>query len=327
MRLARDGYNVVLTSHRRQRLYRLVDIVGTLLAAASQIDVQILQVYSGPSFVAEDIASLVGVLCGHKIVMHLHGGALPAFMERYPHWSRRVLRRASAIVTPSAFLQRALASFGLNSRVIPNALDLPEYPYRHRVALAPRLFWMRAFHDVYNPEMAVRVLSRIRQVEPQATLTMAGQQKGAEVSVKRLARELHVEHAIEFPGFLDFADKIRTASSADIFLNTNRIDNAPVSVIEACAMGLPVVATKVGGIADLLTDRETALLVPDGDDRAMADAVLELLRDRDLAGRLSASGRRMAERFSWNETKPQWERLFAELVSVRDPTKPVYGVG
>jgi len=327
MRLARNGYDVVLTSHRRHRLYRLADITRTLLTQASKIDVQILQVYSGPSFIAEDIASWIGVRCGHKIIMHLHGGALPTFMARYPRWSRRVLRRASAIVTPSAFLQRSLASLGFDSRIIPNALDLPEYPYRHRVTLAPRLFWMRAFHDVYNPEMAVRVLARIQQVEPRATLVMAGQAKGAEADVKRLATELHVEHAIEFPGFLDFADKVRAANGSDIFLNTNHIDNTPVSVIEMWAMGLPVVATNVGGISDLLTDGETGLLVPDGDDRAMAEAVIRLLREPDLAARLSTSGRGMAEQLSWEKTAPEWDRLLGELGSVRNPTKPAYEVG
>ena len=82
-------------------------------------------------------------------------------------------------------------------------------------------------------------------------------------------------------------------------------------------MGLPVVATKVGGIADLLTADHNALLVDDDDDRAMADAVFALLRDPELAGRLSDQGRRLAETFSWEQTRPQWERLIHEVVAPR----------
>ena len=78
-------------------------------------------------------------------------------------------------------------------------------------------------------------------------------------------------------------------------------------------MGLPVVATRVGGISDLLTHNENALLVPDDDDQAMADAILRLLHDPDLAGRLSAGGRRVAEQCSWNEAASRWQELLAEV--------------
>jgi L-malate glycosyltransferase len=317
-RLVRAGYRVELTSRYRLRLLRLVDIAATLLRHAGSIDVQILQVYSGLSFVLEDVASWLGLRLGQKVVMHVHGGGIPEFMARYPTWTCRVLRRASAIVAPSMFLARALGEYGFAVRVIPNAVDLPIYPYRHRRRLSPRLLWMRTFHPLYNPEMAVRVLARVKRAHPRATLVMAGQDKGIESDVRRLARTFGVEEAIRFPGFLDVESKMREASAADIFLNTNHVDNTPISVIEACAMGLPVVASKVGGICDLLTHRETALLVPDGDDEAMAAAVVQLLEQPEMAASLSASGRDMAVRLSWDQTRPQWEELIAEVTSGLD---------
>jgi len=103
-------------------------------------------------------------------------------------------------------------------------------------------------------------------------------------------------------------------SKTDMFINTNHIDNAPVAVLEACAMGLPVVSTNVGGIPNLLTDGETALLVPDDDDCAMADAIRSLLNDPGLAARLSAQGRLLAERSSWEKVRPQWERIFSHMM-------------
>ena len=324
-RLARHGYSVLLTSKYRQRFYRLADIAMTLIRHSKQIDVQILQVYGGLSFVGEDVASWLGRLLGQKIIMHLHGGAMPTFMARHPRWSRRVLRRAAAIVAPSPFLMKALASYDFDVRVIPNALDISLYPYRHREPLAPRLFWMRTFHDVYNPEMAVRVFARVKQMEPGATLVMAGQDKGTLSDVKRLAQEMNVLGGISFPGFLNSHSKIREASAADIFLNTNHIDNSPVSVIEACAFGLPVVATNVGGISDLLTHGNTALLVPDDDDRAMAEAIVRLLREPRLASHLSTAGRRLAERFSWERTAPQWDLLLAEVIDASAPRGTVQG--
>ena len=91
----------------------------------------------------------------------------------------------------------------------------------------------------------------------------------------------------------------------------------PVSLMEACAMGLPIVSTAVGGLPDLMADRQTALLVADNDDEGVVQAVEQLLADPDLTERLSRNGRRLAERSSWNQVRPQWEEIFLELQSMR----------
>jgi glycosyltransferase involved in cell wall biosynthesis len=124
-----------------------------------------------------------------------------------------------------------------------------------------------------------------------------------------------LQGAVQFPGFLDYDGKRREGNAADIFINTNRIDNMPVAVLEAGAMGLPVVATAVGGVPDLLVDGRDGVLVPDDDEAAMAGAILRLLRDPELAGRLSRNGRLLAERSAWEAVRPQWTTLFAEVMS------------
>jgi phenylacetate-CoA ligase len=165
--------------------------------------------------------------------------------------------------------------------------------------------------------MAIRVLARLRATIPEASLVMAGRDKGLEIEARQLAEQLGLNGAVRFAGFLDLAEKVHEGHAADIFINTNRIDNMPVAVVEACAMGLPVVATAVGGVPDLLKDGETGLLVPDDDDKMMVEAIKRLLNDAELAGRLSANGRRLAEHSAWEQVRPQWEQLFADLMARR----------
>ncbi len=309
--LQAEGYGVICTSAVRNRYLRLIDILATLIRNWRCVDVQCLGVYGGPSFVVEDMASLVGKLSRQRLVMVLHGGAMPEFMARYPAWSKRVLRRADVLIAPSPFLVRAAATHGFKADLIPNLIDLENYPYRHRRELQPRLLWMRSFHPLWNPEMALRVFRRVLDRLPHAVMVMAGQDKGFQAQTMGLARDLKLTDAVRFPGFLDRDAKATEGNTADIFLNTNRVDNMPVSVVEACAMGLPVVATKVGGIPDLLTDGDNALLVPDNDDEQMAEGVFRLLNDSALAGRLSANARRLAEQSAWVRVGPQWQRVFA----------------
>ena len=315
--LADAGYTVRITSHVPERLPRLFDTLRSLYTWRNDIDLVVHQVFSGPAFGITDAASALCNQFGLRQVFVLHGGALPEFAAKRGAWIRRVLRRAEAIVAPSAYLATVFSSFPELSpriRVIPNILEIDQYAYRHRPCVEPRLLWMRTFHEVYNPRMAVEVLVELRRSHPEATLTMAGQEKGLHAAVQDLARNRGLAGVIRFPGFLGPQDKTREFGDHDIYINTNRVDNMPVSVLEAGAFGLPVVATAVGGVPYLLRDGETGLLVPDGDVAAMAQAVRRLLDEPELAGRLSANGRRLVESCAWEPVRVQWEALFSEVV-------------
>lgn len=319
--LFRDaGYRVRWASSRLNRYARLADILLGLARHGRSADILCLEVYGGPSFVVEDAASRLARLLGLRVVLMLHGGALPEFFSRHPRWTRRVLSRADLLAAPTPYLARAAADAGFRAEVVPNVLDLDRYPFRLRERLAPRFLWMRTFHPVWNPEMALRGFALFRRRAGAGRLVMAGQDKGLLEPMRRLAAELGVAADVEFPGFLGPDEKVRAASAADVFVTTNRVDNTPVAVLEAAAFGLPVVSTAVGGIPDLLTDRETALLVPDDDPQALARALHTLLDEPELGARLSAAGRRLAERSSWAVVRGEWERLFGGVLEARART-------
>jgi len=311
--LRRDGYDVIAVSSRLNRLLRIMEIILTIIRYRRSINVVIVEVYSGLSFMIADVAGLLGKLLRIRTVGVLHGGALPEFVARNSAWGSRVLRRFDMLAAPSAYLKTSLEDLGLNVRIIPNVIDLGAYPHRLRGRIEPKLIWMRAFHSIYNPELAIEAFALICKRYSNATLVMAGVDKGLEATVKQLAHDLNVYDKVQFPGFFDEKAKRREFSAADIYLNTNNIDNMPVAVIEACAFGLPVIGTDVGGIGSLLNDGVDGLLVPAGDPGRIAAAVSRLVEDPELTGRLSQNGRLLAERSSWESVRTCWENLFREI--------------
>jgi L-malate glycosyltransferase len=164
----------------------------------------------------------------------------------------------------------------------------------------------------------VDVLAALRPFAPEATLTMAGQEKGQLERVRETVQIRGLEGSVRFPGFLDLGDKQREFGSHDIFLNTNRTDNMPVSLLEAAAFGLPIVSTDVGGIPDVFVHEESALLVGSEDSSAMADAVRRLLDDPDLSARLSENAHRLAESCSWSALRYRWEDLLARAAACEE---------
>ena len=115
--------------------------------------------------------------------------------------------------------------------------------------------------------------------------------------------------AVNFTGQLAKEDWWQLASEHDIFINTTHFDNTPISVMEAMALGVPVVSTNVGGIPYLLTDKENALLVSDNDVSKMTDAICSLLEDQQKASDLTLNARHFIEQMDWNVVKEEWKRV------------------
>jgi glycosyltransferase involved in cell wall biosynthesis len=314
LRLPPAGCPVVTTSDKKARLTRLLDMVGTAWWLRRRYAVAQVDVFSGPAFFWAEAVCAALRLAGKPYILTLHGGDLPQFARRRPARVRRLLRSAAAVTAPSRYLIEALAEYRDDVRCIPNGLDVRAYPSRQRTGVAPRLVWLRAFHDCYNPSLAIRILPLVAAHFPDVSLTMIGADKG-DGSLQRardLAVELGVDARVEFRNRVPKQEIPEILSASDIFLNTTNVDNTPVTVTEAMACGLCVVTTNVGGIPYLVEHERDALLVPPDDPPAMAGAVLRVLGDPALAERLSRQGRQKAEQFDWSPIIGAWRMLLAD---------------
>lgn len=309
----REGFDVISTSSKINKVKRLADIVFTLMNNRQNIDVVVLEVYSGLNMIMADVTSQLCSRLKIPLIAVLHGGNLPVFMARYPNWTTRILKRADILISPSRYIADAVAFYDLSAQVIPNVINIEFYPFRQRSEIAPRLLWMRAFHQIYNPQMALKVLSLLRQSFQGANLVMAGSDKGLENETKKLAAEMGLSQVVRFPGFLNKTDKIREFSKADIYINTNQIDNMPVALVEAWAMGIPVVSTDVGGVSRMISNRENGLLVQNNNAADMTEAITMLINNPELTKYISQNGRVCAEHSSWEAVRQSWLNQFAEI--------------
>lgn len=314
-RLEARGWSVTRTSSRVPRAQRLLDMLWTTWSARREAEVAIVDLFSGPAFAWAEATCFELAALRKPFVLSLHGGNLPAFAERWPRRVRRLLQSAAAVTAPSRYNWTHMRRYRDDITVLHNAVDTLHRSYVPRTTVAPRLIWVRAFHAIYNPVMAVEVLAR---THPAARLTMLGPDKGdgSLAATNSRARELGVADRLEITGRVPPDEVSRRLAEADIFINTTTTDNTPLSVLEALATGLCVVSTNVGGIPFLVEHEREALLVPPGDAPAMAAAVHRLFAEEGLAGRLSAAGRALATQYDWSSVLPQWESLLAQVTHV-----------
>ncbi|WP_406700192.1 glycosyltransferase family 4 protein [Singulisphaera sp. Ch08] len=312
--LPATGWSAITTSTRRGRLGRLIDMLRTTWMRRREYSVAHVDVYSGAAFVWAEAVCIALRRAGKPFVLTLHGGNLPAFARQWPGRVQRLLGAAAAVTTPSGYLCSEMSSYRDDILVLPNCIDLHAYRFRPRPQPSPRLVWLRAFHSMYNPELAPKIVKLLESDYPLVQLTMIGPDKG-DGSLERTqwsARELGVSHRINYPGGLPKSDIPALLDQYDVFLNTTDVDNTPVSVVEALACGLCIISTNVGGIPYLLDDGRDALLVPARDPHSMAAALRRLLTEPGLAARLSHQARAKAETLDWSAVLPKWNAILTD---------------
>jgi glycosyltransferase involved in cell wall biosynthesis len=202
--------------------------------------------------------------------------------------------------------------------VVPNGIDLSKYSGLVRpLSPAPHIIWLRSFHRIYNPCLAIKVLALLRREMPGAHLTMIGPDDGdgSLQCTQRLAEELKVEKSVSFAGPIPKSDVPLWLNQGHIFLNTTNVDNSPVSVVEAMACGLPIVSTSAGGISDLIDHEQNGLLAPPENAEALAQHVRTILYHPELAMRLVEGGRRTAAARDWQSIVPRWEALLETVAA------------
>ncbi|MEZ5170743.1 MAG: glycosyltransferase family 4 protein [Acidimicrobiia bacterium] len=162
-----------------------------------------------------------------------------------------------------------------------------------------------------DPIKGTDVLLRALHQLPGASAVIVGD--GIERSaLEDLARRLGVDGRVHWTGWSDVArDHLTTM---DVFVLPSRSEGTPLVAIEAMLAGLPVVASGVGSVPEVVSDEETGLIVPPGDPDALGRALRRLIHNPDLAGRMGRSGRdRALERFSPERMASEYEQLYQRL--------------
>ncbi|REE28988.1 glycosyltransferase involved in cell wall biosynthesis [Methanothermobacter defluvii] len=236
---------------------------------------------------------------------------------------RLTLKLSSRIITPSPYVYNESSfteDYHEKMTWIPPAVDIETYSPRDEDSILKKILFVGAMnrgHDHKGVDVLLRAFKQVSETYKDVRLVLVG--TGDMVThYQGMARELEISEIVTFKGSVDEKTLIDIyRDSYALVLPTKTIaEGFGMVLIEANACGKPVIGSRIGGIKYVIKDGETGLLVPPGDPGALADAIMKLLDDEELARKLGLNGRKLVEKnYTWERGAGMTENVFEEVVS------------
>jgi glycosyltransferase involved in cell wall biosynthesis len=317
------GVRHLVFAARTARLARRTDVVYTASvlgrSAAGCLAARTPYVVKLPDDPAFERARRLGLFDGDLDAFQRHGGgARVAALRRTRDLA---LRRAGRVVCPSEYLRGLALGWGVRPEravVVPNpAPPLPALPpaeqTRARLGLG-RDEPVLVSAGRLNAQKALGVaLEAVARVDG-AVLVVAGEGEQHEALAAR-ARDLGLEGRVRFVGALPREEVLALLRAAHAVVLSSAWENFPHVLVEALAVGTPAIATRVGGVAEIVEDGTSGLLVPAGDAEALAGAMRRFLGDAVLRGRLRAGTAGSVARFAPGPIYARLEQVLVEAAA------------
>jgi glycosyltransferase involved in cell wall biosynthesis len=261
------------------------------------------------------------------VILHLHGGDFAGFYDASSPPSRGAIRffleHAAHVATPSQRIVSWVRSVTNAAHVtcLPNPVTIPPLAEGER----PNLI---LFLGALSPEKGIfdllDALSQLRAAIPDVRLVCAGE--GDRSAVAAYAERLGIADAVKFTGWIGPSGKRALLESAAAFALPSYSEGLPVSLLEAMAAGVPVVASPVGSIPDVLVDGVSGFLAAPGDVATLTRVLRKLLLNRKLGATVGAAGRETVRaRYAPERAIACLEALYEDvgLQSLGDPLRPL----
>jgi len=301
----------------RQRLLVTALFAYVTALATSRVELVHLHAAMRGSFWRKAIFAAIARRFGVPVVLHLHGSEMKAFYAAQPGPVKRMivgqLEAAARVLVLSESWRRFVAEIAprAETAVVPNYVDVPDGAAL-RARPAREILFLGLIGERKGVFDLLPAFAAARAANGALELTIGG--NGAIDRARSEAQRLGVADHVDLRGWVGAQEREALLTRADIFALPSRNEGLPMSVLEAMARGLPVIATPVGGVPELIEDGVNGLLVPLADPDALARAILKLADDQEGRAALGRAAREtILARHSAAVALPALEHVYATV--------------
>ncbi len=240
-----------------------------------------------------------------KLYVHFHGFDAAEYktLEIYKEKYEILFQKATGIIVVSNDMKTQLLSLGANPATIylnPYGVEIDKFFGAEPEKKSPTFISVGRFTAKKAPLFTIKAFEKVLKSEPEAKLIMIGEGELWD-DAKRLVEELKLSKSIEFKGkktpteIAEYLREARVFIQHSLRAESGDSEGTPNTVLEASATGLPIVSTRHAGIKDAVIHGKTGFLVDEGDWETMADYMIQLAQDPQLAGKMGRAARKHIE--------------------------------
>lgn len=306
------SYQIVLVSKKHQKILRIFEIVYHLLFC--KYSETFIDTYSGNSFFLVRIAGYILRFRGKTYSLVIRGGNFVNFYNQNRGLIQKELLRANSILSPSNFIIDHFHKKGIQIDYLPNYIDESIFlnnPNRLRKPFS--ILWVRAFTEIYNPLIPIKIINHLKDKFPLVTLTMIGPDLGLLHQVKQEVLDLNLEKYIQIVGPVPNSELPNYYQTHSVFLNTTSFESFGMALLEAACCGIPIVSTNVGEIPFIYENNESILLVEDFSISDFISKIESIFNSQDLSSKLSLNGVKVSHKYAFTNIMPLWIKEFEKF--------------
>ncbi len=233
--------------------------------------------------------------------------------------SRLFLKRANAVIALTQDMKKRIKEIcDIDASVIPNGIDLEKFkglPHRNTSKLATNgqktILFVGRLHPIKGVAYLIEAMKTIVNKNPKARLLLVGD-GGERQNLQNLVKKLDLTKYVDFIGKVGNEKVLEYMATSDVLVLPSLSEGFPVTMLEAMACGLPIVATKIGGIPEIVKNGENGFLVEPQNTREISEKILAFLENDELRGRISQNNVRDVKKYSWKAVVEELEKVYLE---------------
>jgi colanic acid/amylovoran biosynthesis glycosyltransferase len=234
------------------------------------------------------------------VIFHGHDATDKKLLHEYRNKYKEMFAYATYIIAVSEEMKKRLITAGANPekiKLIPYGVDVEKFKPSGNNTNKNTFLAVGRFTEKKGPLYTIRAFYKALRKFPDAKLVMVGGKNGMFEECEKLVLELGIANAVNFPGIMDSKEIAILMANSLAFVQhsitapNGDMEGTPLGILEASASGLPVVSTLHGGIKEAVIHGTTGFLVAEKDENAMADFMIQLLENPEMAKEMGINGR------------------------------------
>ncbi len=266
-------------------------------------------------------------------ILQAHGSVLPTFQKQRLKkifdlfFGYRILKDATKLIALTKTEAEQYKRMDVDENkieIVPNGIDLSQYEnlpkrgeFRKKYSIGDdekMILYLGRIHKIKGLDLLVKTFSDLIKKLDDIRLVIVGPDDGFLSTIKKQTEDLKIDGRILFAGPLYERDKLEAYVDADVYVLPSVYETFPVTVLEACACGTPVIVTDQCGIADIVDE---VGYVVEYDKDQLQDAIIKILSDEGLRRKFGEEGKRLVgEEFGWDEVVLDIENIYLSLIEM-----------